>query len=82
MDDLATRLGNEWENLGRRLNVSRQILGGLSGYDQTYKAREMLKIWQRDKGDSATYHVLNKELRHEFVARQDLAQKICCLSLN
>ena len=84
MDSLAICLGNEWERLGRRLNVMDQTLLHLKGNAQQYpdlldKTSEMLKKWRNAEGDSATYQVLYEALCHEMVARKDLAQKICCI---
>ena len=70
----------EWKPLGRRLKFN---IAQLTGFDKDTdswreKALAMLMEWKQREGSSATYTVLYEALRHEFVNRKDLAEKICC----
>ena len=37
----------------------------------------MLQMWKEKSGSEATYQVMYDALCHKFVARRDLAEKIC-----
>ena len=83
IEKLANFLGGKWIKLGRGLKVHKSVLDDLRNNAQLYpdvseKAYEMLKRWESNEGDSATYQVLYEALCHQYVGEKDLAQKICC----
>ena len=76
-------IAESWKPLGRRLNITEAELVEFSNLDDyTGKPYKMLLSWKGREGEKqptkATYLVLHDALCHPFVARNDLADQICC----
>ena len=81
---ISENIAEGWKPLGRRLNITEAELVKFHKNHEEYteKPYQMLLYWKRREGEKqptkATYLVLHDALCHPFVARKDLAEKICC----
>ena len=73
---LSTRLGDNWEKLGRRLGFNDAALSEFRTLNvgMAERARRMLFNWKQTKGSEATFQVLYDALTHEFVSCKRLAE--------
>lgn len=69
-----------WIKLGRRLLIEQPKLTeiGFGHQSLSEKSYQMLLHWKQKFGSGASYRKLYAALCHENVARQDLADSICC----
>ena len=83
LETISNSIAEGWKPLGRRLDFKEPEL---VKFDESYKGYtnkpyQMLLDWKRREGEkqptNATYLVLHDALCHPFVARKDLADKIC-----
>lgn len=77
---ISKNIGVDWKLLGRCLNIEEPELVAFDKENEEYieKAYQMLLHWKQKEGSDATYQVLHNALRHHFINRKDLADKICC----
>ena len=73
---LSGRLGDDWKPLARRLRFHEDEITGFDrNSEYSEKAYDMLRTWkQRDDLSHATNKKLYEALRHQLVARGDLAK--------
>ena len=78
LEGLDRDIGDKWKILGRRLKVSEELEIIDARYNiLSEKAFQMLKHWTQKRGSSATYRVLSRALKDEFLERKDLSEKYC-----
>lgn len=73
---MGIKIAGKWRKLGRRLGITDESLDQID-QKQRDKGYRMLKQWKEEKGCEATYKVLSKALKHDFVKRRDLEAKFC-----
>ena len=80
LEKLATKLGDNWRKLGRRLGFDDAALSAIRKENDKMaeRARCMLIEWKQTEGSDATYQVLYDALNHELVACKRLAETFCC----
>ncbi|KAL9978758.1 hypothetical protein ACROYT_G016313 [Oculina patagonica] len=80
LEELSTKLGDKWENLGRRLGFAQATLDAFHKENERLfdKAYRMLLSWKEREGSDATYQVLCDALCHRLVNLKILAEKFCC----
>ena len=80
LERLAGQLGNNWEDLGRRLGYGDARLTAFrrDRDGMVDSTRYMLINWKQAKGSDATYQVLHDALTHELVGCRLLAEEFCC----
>ena len=83
IEGLSEKLGNSWEKLARRLKFNEAEITGFHKENEEYakKPLKMLQKWKAQHHSDATYEVLYQALTHKFVARKDLANEFCTVSL-
>ena len=83
LEGLSEKLGNSWEKLARRLKFNEAEITGFHKENEEYakKPLKMLQKWKAEHDSQATYEVLYHALTHKFVARKDLANEFCTVSL-
>ena len=79
LEELALKLGDSWEPLGRRLGFNDVEIVGFNKDYQGFakKPLKMLFRWKQKQGSKATYQVLYDALCNKFVERMDLAEEFC-----
>ena len=79
LEGLSLELGDSWRDVGRRLGIPNKQIDSLNHQHQRLrdKGYAMLQVWTQMLGSEATYKKLYDALSHEFVNRQDLAEKFC-----
>ena len=80
LEYLSLELGDQWEQLGRRLGFNQ---AAITRFDSSHKglnkkAFKMLIAWRRKEGAGATYKVLYDALCDKRVQCKELAQQFCC----
>ncbi|XP_078368668.1 uncharacterized protein LOC144652516 isoform X2 [Oculina patagonica] len=80
LEVLSTRLGDNWEKLGRRLGFDQPELTAFERENARLsdRAYRMLMSWKQREGYDATYQVLYDALIHDLVACRLLAEEFCC----
>ena len=74
---LASKLGNSWKKLGRRLKIQDLKLDDLNKLNEhlSEKGWKMFMHWKEVNGSAATYEILDHALLHGLVNRRDLGEE-------
>ncbi|KAL9978768.1 hypothetical protein ACROYT_G016323 [Oculina patagonica] len=80
LEELSTKLGMKWENLGRRLGFAQATLDAFHKENERLfdKALRMLLSWKEREGFDATYQVLCDALCHRLVNLRMFAEEFSC----
>ena len=79
MEYLASKLGDLWKKVGRRLKILEPRLDDLNKLNEALseKGYKMLMHWKEVNGSAATYEILAHALLDRLVNRRDLAEEFC-----
>lgn len=80
LEDLSLRIGDKWEELGRRLGFNQAEITNFNAFERWLqkKALKMLQSWGQKEGSNATYKVLYDALCDQKVQCKLLAEQFCC----
>ena len=80
LEDLSLRIGDKWEELGRRLGFNQAEITNFNELERWphKKALKMLMSWRQKEGSNATYKVLYDALCDKKVQCKYFAEQICC----
>ena len=76
LDELAGKIGQEWQKLGLRLGISQDVLDAIEANEKE-KPYRMLLRWRNTTTSTTLYHDLYRALCHERVGLDNVAKEFC-----